>query len=116
MEAAKLSTLCIRTFESYFAQLEAGATGFIPSAEIEALSSVPAWDEIKDYSPAGAAALGKLVVIKLNGGLGTGMGLDRAKSLLPVKDGYSFLDIITRQIFDNASDLIATKISVGNSD
>jgi UTP--glucose-1-phosphate uridylyltransferase len=38
------------------------------------------------------------VVIKLNGGLGTSMGMTRAKSLLPVKDGLSFLDVIARQI------------------
>jgi UTP--glucose-1-phosphate uridylyltransferase len=38
------------------------------------------------------------VVIKLNGGLGTSMGMTRAKSLLEVKDGLSFLDIIARQV------------------
>ena len=37
-------------------------------------------------------------MIKLNGGLGTSMGLDRAKSLLEVRDGLSFLDIIARQV------------------
>ena len=38
------------------------------------------------------------MVVKLNGGLGTSMGLDRAKSLLEVRDGLSFLDIIARQV------------------
>ena len=38
------------------------------------------------------------MVIKLNGGLGTSMGLDRAKSLLEVRDGLTFLDIIARQV------------------
>ena len=37
-------------------------------------------------------------VIKLNGGLGTSMGMDRAKSLLCVRRGLSFLDIIARQV------------------
>jgi UTP--glucose-1-phosphate uridylyltransferase len=37
-------------------------------------------------------------VIKLNGGLGTSMGMSRAKSLLEVKDGLSFLDVIARQV------------------
>ena len=32
------------------------------------------------------------VVLKLNGGLGTGMGLEKAKSLLPVKQGLTFLE------------------------
>ena len=37
------------------------------------------------------------MVVKLNGGLGTSMGMTQAKSLLPAKDGLSFLDIIVRQ-------------------
>jgi UTP--glucose-1-phosphate uridylyltransferase len=37
-------------------------------------------------------------IIKLNGGLGTSMGLDKAKSLLEVKDGYTFLDVIIHQV------------------
>src|SRR5690606_26124214 len=39
-------------------------------------------------------------VIKLNGGLGTSMGMDRAKSLLCVRRGLSFLDIIARQVLE----------------
>ena len=35
--------------------------------------------------------------LKLNGGLGTGMGLEKAKSLLKVRDELTFLDIIARQ-------------------
>jgi UDP-N-acetylglucosamine pyrophosphorylase len=37
-------------------------------------------------------------VLKLNGGLGTSMGLEKAKSLLVVKDGKTFLDLIAEQI------------------
>ena len=36
-------------------------------------------------------------MLKLNGGLGTGMGLEKAKSLLKVRDELTFLDIIARQ-------------------
>ncbi|MBM4404518.1 MAG: UTP--glucose-1-phosphate uridylyltransferase, partial [Candidatus Cloacimonetes bacterium] len=42
--------------------------------------------------------LKRTVIIKLNGGLGTSMGLSKAKSLLPVKGNMTFLDIIARQI------------------
>ena len=42
--------------------------------------------------------LAQTVVIKLNGGLGTSMGLQKAKSLLPVKGEDTFLDIIAHQI------------------
>jgi UTP--glucose-1-phosphate uridylyltransferase len=38
------------------------------------------------------------VVLKLNGGLGTSMGMTRAKSLVEVKNGLTFLDLIARQV------------------
>jgi len=38
------------------------------------------------------------VVLKLNGGLGTGMGLEKAKSLLEVNAGKTFLDLIALQV------------------
>ena len=40
----------------------------------------------------------RVVVLKLNGGLGTSMGMTRAKSLLEVKEGHTFLDVIVRQV------------------
>lgn len=36
--------------------------------------------------------------MKLNGGLGTGMGLEKAKSLLTVKGSKTFLDLIASQV------------------
>ena len=42
--------------------------------------------------------LSKTAVLKLNGGLGTSMGLEKAKSLLEVRDGKTFLDLIAEQI------------------
>ena len=46
------------------------------------------------------ALLSQAVVIKLNGGLGTGMGLQGPKSLLAVRDGVNFLDLMVRQVLD----------------
>ena len=43
-------------------------------------------------------AFGRTVMIRLNGGLGTSMGLSAAKTLLPVRDGLTFLDLIARQV------------------
>ncbi len=43
-------------------------------------------------------ALQKLIVLKLNGGLGTSMGCSGPKSAIPVRDGKSFLDLIIEQI------------------
>lgn len=44
------------------------------------------------------ALLSATAVLKLNGGLGTSMGLEKAKSLLVVKDNKTFLDLIAEQI------------------
>lgn len=46
----------------------------------------------------GEKYLMETVVLKLNGGLGTSMGLDKAKSLLPVKGDDSFLDLTAKQV------------------
>ena len=44
------------------------------------------------------ALLSATAVLKLNGGLGTSMGLEKAKSLLVVKENKTFLDLIAEQI------------------
>ena len=43
-------------------------------------------------------ALKQIAVLKLNGGLGTSMGCAGPKSLLPVRDGMTFLDFTIEQI------------------
>ncbi|KAJ3488931.1 hypothetical protein NLI96_g2472 [Meripilus lineatus] len=61
----------------------------------------PAEDQIVPYSKlhAGDASnLAKLAVLKVNGGLGTSMGMTGAKSALEVKDDMTFLDLTVRQI------------------
>ncbi|KAL2644899.1 hypothetical protein R1flu_012486 [Riccia fluitans] len=42
--------------------------------------------------------LDKLAVLKLNGGLGTTMGCTGPKSVIEVRDGLTFLDLIVKQI------------------
>ncbi|XP_078592410.1 UTP--glucose-1-phosphate uridylyltransferase-like isoform X2 [Branchiostoma floridae x Branchiostoma japonicum] len=44
--------------------------------------------------------LSKLVVLKLNGGLGTSMGCKGPKSLISVRSGLTFLDLTVQQIED----------------
>ena len=68
------------------------------------------WDRIQPPKPeqvvhydtigkaAGAAFLDKLVVLKLNGGLGTSMGCVGPKSIIEVREGNTFLDLTVRQI------------------
>ena len=42
--------------------------------------------------------LNKLIVVKLNGGLGTSMGCQGPKSSITVRDGLTFLDLTIRQL------------------
>jgi UTP--glucose-1-phosphate uridylyltransferase len=53
---------------------------------------------IDDLPEADSSVLERAVVLKLNGGLGTSMGMTKAKSLLEVKEGHTFLDVIVRQV------------------
>ncbi len=86
------------TFAGHLRSVIAGETGLIAEADIRPVDELPTLESLTGYASAGQAALRQAVVVKLNGGLGTGMGLDQAKSLLPVKPGLSFLDIIARQV------------------
>ena len=100
MRVAGVPDVAIATFAHYYHQLEEGASGLVPEAEIEPVESVPDADALPEPSDGAREALDRTVVIKLNGGLGTSMGMTKAKSLLPVKDGLSFLDVIARQVLE----------------
>lgn len=95
MAEAGVSPAAIDVFSAYYDQLETGATGLIREADIEPIMEVPALDQ---GAKADSTALGQTVMIKLNGGLGTSMGMAKAKSLLPVRDGKSFIDLIVAQV------------------
>jgi UTP--glucose-1-phosphate uridylyltransferase len=97
MAAAGVDEVAIETFAHYFRLLEHGETGMIPESAIEPVD-MPSLASVDVAPEDGAAALRATAVIKLNGGLGTSMGMDRAKSLLCVRRGLSFLDIIARQV------------------
>lgn len=98
MQAAGLSQTFIDNFRYYYDQLVKGATGFITRDEAQPVYELPDYATLSAaHRRAGAEALTRAVVLKLNGGLGTSMGMDGPKSLLPVKDGLTFLDIIVRQ-------------------
>ena len=96
MRAEGLPEVAIETFAHYYRQLEAGATGLIPETEIEPVASLPDAEELADE--AGTDLLDQAVVVKLNGGLGTSMGMSGPKSLLVAKEGDTFLDLIARQV------------------
>jgi len=80
-------------------QLAEPQAGLLPGDVLEPLADLPRVDELPEPPPDQARdVLGRLVVIKLNGGLGTSMGLSGPKSLLPVKPGTSFLDVLATQV------------------
>jgi UTP--glucose-1-phosphate uridylyltransferase len=97
MVAEGVDPVAIEVFSHYYRLVESGETGMVPEDSIEPLESASLADaDVPD--DVAAEAIGRTVVIKLNGGLGTSMGLDRAKSLLEVRDGMTFLDVIARQV------------------
>jgi UTP--glucose-1-phosphate uridylyltransferase len=76
-----------------------------PSVDWDRMQKLPS-DAVKDYStlitPKDPALvrnmLNKLVVVKLNGGLGTSMGCSGPKSVIPVRNDLTFLDLTVQQI------------------
>lgn len=98
MRAEGLPDVVIETFRQYYEQLVRGETGLIPEAALRPVDALPDAEQLpEEDATRGREALSASVVIKLNGGLGTSMGLDRAKSLLRVRDDLTFLDVIAMQ-------------------
>jgi UTP--glucose-1-phosphate uridylyltransferase len=98
MASAGVAPEAIEVFSHYYAQLESGATGLIGEDTISPLTDPDHLTDVEIAEDDQRAALAKTVIIKLNGGLGTSMGMERAKSLLPVREGRTFLDLIAAQV------------------
>ncbi|HCX73610.1 MAG TPA: UTP--glucose-1-phosphate uridylyltransferase, partial [Candidatus Cloacimonas sp.] len=97
MQQAGLNEIVIDSFAYYFQKVLAGETGKLS----EEVISPPSDGNVVFHNNLGKGDkddLQQLAVIKLNGGLGTSMGLKQAKSLIEVKNELNFLDIIARQI------------------
>jgi UTP--glucose-1-phosphate uridylyltransferase len=88
----------IDVFSSFYGQLEGGASGMIPESEVDPLVDIDHAGAISLTDEQCREAAAVTAVIKLNGGLGTSMGLDRAKTLLPVRPDLTFLDVIAGQV------------------
>ncbi|HTU97770.1 MAG TPA: UTP--glucose-1-phosphate uridylyltransferase [Solirubrobacteraceae bacterium] len=95
MEEAGAHPEAIKAFERAYARLDSGETAMLPTAELEPAGDIPALEDLP--AAEAARALSGVVVIKLNGGLATTMGLQEPKSLMEARDGRSFLDIIVGQ-------------------
>jgi UTP--glucose-1-phosphate uridylyltransferase len=98
MRDAGVSEPAVATFADYFERLRAGEAGALAESELEPVDELPDAGELPEDERGARAALERTVVVKLNGGLGTSMGMSGPKSLLEVKDGLTFLDIVARQV------------------
>jgi UTP--glucose-1-phosphate uridylyltransferase len=96
MRAEGLDDAAVESFTRQYERLAGGESGTLAEADIEPVESLPDAADLQDTAI--AETLDEAVVIKLNGGLGTSMGMTKAKSLLEVKDGLSFLDLVARQV------------------
>lgn len=107
MRAEGLPSIVIETFNHYYKKLLEGETGFIKESDIYPVETLPDMESFNaDVADTGRAAISKTVLIKLNGGLGTSMGLAKPKSLIKVKQKLSFLDIIARHAIHHGTPLI----------
>ena len=109
MAAASVAPTAIAAFTRLYQILEGGESSFIREQDVEPLPDLPEIDLDSPATLADIDALAHTAIIKLNGGLGTSMGMAAAKSLLPVRQGpvpggsaqvemLSFLDVIAGQV------------------
>lgn len=100
MRAAGLHAHVVEAFLRLYCRLREGDPGKLPWVGVsppDPADLVP-YESLEADRARGCGLLGQLVVISLNGGLGTTMKLERAKSLIPVRAGQSFLDLVAQQI------------------
>lgn len=97
LKADGAASSVITAFIDRYRRFADGETGYVHEDELEPLTDPPLLTdlEIDDHA---IDAIGRTAVIRLNGGLGTSMGLAGPKCLIPVRDGLSFLDIVVRQL------------------
>lgn len=90
----------IQAFLSSYDKLLAGERGLLSARELQPVDKLLKLEHLAAHcDPLVLAKISRQVaILKLNGGLGTGMGLRGPKSLLPVRGGRTFLDIVIQQI------------------
>lgn len=107
MEQENMPPLAIEIFRRHYDYLVSGKNFLIRDKDITPLIELPELEAIKNKFTSNLNSyIQKTVIIKLNGGLGTSMGMEKAKSLIHAKDGVSFLDIIANQAMQNSQKLI----------
>ena len=102
MRKEAISSAAIDAFLFQYRKLLERDTGLIREDAISAVEELP---HLEDTPTSGfpEELLAATVIFKLNGGLGTSMGLEGPKSLLAVRSGLTFLDVIVRQFLQTRS-------------
>jgi UDP-N-acetylglucosamine pyrophosphorylase len=98
MRAAGVGEAPLASFRQNYQRLMKEETGLIPESTIEPAVGLAQFIGDPALAKWDPELLARSVMIKLNGGLGTSMGLRKVKSLLSVREGVTFLDLIVRQI------------------
>ncbi len=101
MQRHKLHPLQIEAFTRNLKSLVDQKEAYLlPESAIEPVEMLPSTADLPSITNPHTALpyIKKTVVIKLNGGLGTSMGLPRAKGCLAVKDHLTFIDLVAHQI------------------
>ncbi|CAK9073528.1 unnamed protein product [Durusdinium trenchii] len=96
MKKEGLNDTAIAAFKYTYGVLVSGADVMIPESKLDPVEKLPEYEKLREKPD--PRLLKKTLILKLNGGLGTGMGLEKAKSLLPVTQGFTFLDLIAKQV------------------
>lgn len=99
MQVDGLSKIEIDNFIYNYNTLFSKEENFISGNSIDNPDNINSLASLTDFHyQTGKKNSDKVVMVKLNGGLGTSMGLKKAKTLLKVKDELTFLDIIAKQV------------------
>jgi UDP-N-acetylglucosamine pyrophosphorylase len=103
--------LAKKQYARVYAQVLSSARDFIFEKDIRPVETLPKIVDLpalekEHYRKIGQAYLSALIKIKGNGGLATGMKLDKAKNLMEIKPGVTFLDAILQQTIRENTNLI----------
>ncbi|MCF7901585.1 UTP--glucose-1-phosphate uridylyltransferase [Candidatus Woesearchaeota archaeon] len=98
MKKDNLPDFVIKNFIRLYEATLKNEAGHIREFCIKPVIDLKEYENIKQYENIGKENIGKIILGKLNGGLGTSMGLDKAKNLLEVKKGFNFFDVFRMQI------------------
>jgi UTP--glucose-1-phosphate uridylyltransferase len=91
----------INNFIRLYREVIDGKTGVIEENTISSVQGIKTLQQLQDsnlYLDLGMNNLGRLAVIRLNGGLGSSMGMPNAKSLLKVRGELTFNDLMIQQL------------------